>query len=190
MPVGRPVSVSLASQDVIHSMFVPAFRVKQDVVPGRTTQLWFEATKTGRYRLFCAEYCGTQHAKMTGWITVMEPAAYAEWLDSRSEGQSMAEEGAALFRSLGCSGCHGRSTRIRAPDLAGIYGQPVPTEDQGVVVADAAYLRDSILRPGKHIAAGYEPVMPSFDGLLTEAEIQLLVAYIRSLGTGESVEGQ
>jgi cytochrome c oxidase subunit II len=187
VPVGQPVVVSLASQDVIHSFFVPAFRVKQDAVPGRATSVWFEATKPGRYRLFCAEYCGTRHSGMTGWITVLEPEDYARWLDARDGGLSLAEEGKALFRALGCSGCHGNSARVRAPDLAGIWNRPVAT-DSGVVTADAAYIRDSILQPMKRIAAGYEPVMPSFDGLIDEAELQLLVAYIRSLEPEDPLE--
>lgn len=189
VPTGQPVVVSLASQDVIHSLFVPAFRVKQDAVPGRSTQLWFEATKPGRYRLFCAEYCGTEHSRMTGWITVMQPEDYAEWLDDQSGGDSMAAEGEKIFRAVGCSGCHGHSARIRAPELAGIHNRAVATES-GTVIADEAYIRDSILRPEKRIAAGYEPVMPSFDGLLTEGEIQLLLAYIRSLDPDDQVEVQ
>ncbi|MDF0602755.1 cytochrome c oxidase subunit II [Psychromarinibacter sp. C21-152] len=186
VPRGEPVVVRLGSQDVIHSMFVPAFRVKQDVVPGRSTELWFEATKTGKFRLFCAEYCGTEHSKMTGWITVMEPEDYADWLDRQAQAPSMAEEGEALFRALGCSGCHGASSEIRAPELAGIFSRPVATET-GTVTADATYIRDSILQPDKHVAAGYRAVMPSFDGLVSEAELQALVAYIRSLSLDEEV---
>lgn len=187
VPTGQPVVVSLASQDVIHSLYIPAFRVKQDVVPGRSTQLWFEATKPGRYHLFCAEYCGTEHSRMTGRVTVMPPEEYADWLARQSGGDSMAVEGEKIFRATGCSGCHGNSTRIRAPDLAGIYNHTVATES-GAVLADEAYIRDSILQPDKRIAAGYEPVMPSFDGLLTEGEIQLLLAYIRSLDPAGQLE--
>lgn len=181
IPVGRPVVVSLSAEDVIHSFFVPAFRVKQDAVPGRTTELWFQATEPGQYHLFCAEYCGTEHSKMTGWIFAMTPQAYADWLDAQPAGESPAAEGKRLFSALGCSGCHGAGAEVRAPDLAGIWGRPVAT-DSGVVTADAAYVRDSILQPERRIAAGYAPRMPSFDGLIDEGELQSLIAYIRSMG--------
>ena len=181
VPVGKPVVVSLASQDVIHSFFVPAFRVKQDAVPGRTTHVWFIATEAGRYHLFCAEYCGTQHSEMGGWVSAMPPEDYAAWLKSQGEGETLAAEGAKLFRALGCSGCHGNSSKVRAPGLDGIFGRPVALANQQTVIADERYLRDSILNPKTEIAAGYDPVMPSFDGLVDEAELQMLVAYLKSL---------
>ncbi|ARP65682.1 MULTISPECIES: cytochrome c oxidase subunit II [unclassified Mesorhizobium] len=181
VPVGKPVVVSLASQDVIHSFFVPAFRVKQDAVPGRATHVWFTATRPGRYHLFCAEYCGTQHSEMGGWIDVMAPEQYAAWLSAQGESESLAQGGEKLFRALGCSGCHGNSSKVRAPDLAGVFGRPVALSDRQTVVADERYLRDSILNPMKEVAAGYQPVMPSFEGLVDEAELQMLVAYLKSL---------
>jgi cytochrome c oxidase subunit 2 len=181
VPAGRPVVVSLASQDVIHSFFVPAFRVKQDAVPGRTTHVWFTATKPGRYHLFCAEYCGTQHSEMGGWVTVMPPEQYAAWLKKQGEGETLAAGGEKLFRALGCSGCHGNSSKVRAPDLANVYGRPVALEGKQTVIADERYLRDSILNPGKQVAAGYTPVMPSFDGLIDEGELQMIIAYLKSL---------
>jgi cytochrome c oxidase subunit 2 len=181
VPAGRPVVVSLASQDVIHSFFVPAFRVKQDAVPGRTTHVWFTATKPGRYHLFCAEYCGTQHSEMGGWVTVMPPEQYAAWLKGQGEGETLAASGEKLFRALGCSGCHGNSSKVRAPDLANVYGRPVALEGKQTVIADERYLRDSILNPGKEVAAGYAPVMPSFDGLIDEGELQMVIAYLKSL---------
>jgi cytochrome c oxidase subunit 2 len=180
VPVGEPVVLDLGSQDVIHSFFVPAFRVKKDAVPGRTTFVSFTASRTGRFRLFCAEYCGTRHSGMTGWIYAVSPEDYAAWLDAQGAQMSLAEQGERLFRSLGCSGCHGASSAVRAPDLTGIWDRPVATET-GVVTADTAYLRDSILRPEARIVAGYPPVMPSFDGLIDEGELQLLIAYIQSL---------
>ncbi|MBN9071181.1 MAG: cytochrome c oxidase subunit II [Rhizobiales bacterium] len=181
VPVGKPVVVSLASQDVIHSFFVPAFRVKQDAVPGRTTHVWFTATEPGRYHLFCAEYCGTQHSEMGGWVDVLPPEQYAAWLSGQGEGETLAAAGEKLFRALGCSGCHGASSKVRAPPLDNVYGRPVALANRSTVIADERYLRDSILQPAKEVAAGYEPVMPSFDGLVDEAELQMLLAYLKSL---------
>ncbi|UCI29337.1 cytochrome c oxidase subunit II [Mesorhizobium sp. B4-1-4] len=190
VPVGRAVVVSLASQDVIHSFFVPAFRVKQDAVPGRTTHVWFIATELGRYHLFCAQYCGTQHSEMGGWVTAMAPEQYASWLENQGEGETLAASGEKLFRALGCSGCHGNSSKVRAPSLAGIFGRPVALANQQTVIADERYLRDSILVPNKEIAAGYEPVMPSFDGLVDEGELQMLLAYLKSLSPRERVKNE
>jgi cytochrome c oxidase subunit II len=181
VPVGKAVVVSLASQDVIHSFYVPAFRVKQDAVPGRTTHVWFIATEPGRYHLFCAEYCGTQHSEMGGWVTAMAPEQYASWLGNQHESETLAASGEKLFRALGCSGCHGTSSKVRAPELDGIFGRPVALANQQTIIADDRYLRDSILIPNKEIAAGYEPVMPSFEGLVDEAELQMLMAYLKSL---------
>lgn len=181
VPVGKAVIISLASQDVIHSFFVPAFRVKQDAVPGRTTHIWFVANETGQYHLFCAQYCGTQHSEMGGWVTVMPTQAYAAWLGKQGLGDTLAADGERLFRALGCSGCHEKSSKVRAPDLTGIFGQPVSLDNQQTVIADDRYLRDSILNPKKEIAAGYDPVMPSFDGLVDEGEMQMLLAYLKSL---------
>jgi len=181
VPVGKAVVVSLAAQDVIHSFYVPAFRIKQDAVPGRTTHIWFIATEPGSYHLFCAQYCGTQHSEMGGWVTVMAPEQYAAWLNSQGEGETLAASGEKLFRALGCSGCHGANSKVRAPSLDGIFGRPVPLDNQQTVIADDRYLRDSILNPKKEIAAGYQPVMPSFDGLIDEGEMQMLLAYLKSL---------
>ncbi|MGN6303536.1 MAG: cytochrome c oxidase subunit II [Mesorhizobium sp.] len=190
VPAGRPVVVSLASQDVIHSFYVPAFRLKQDAMPGRTTHLWFTADEPGRYHLFCAEYCGTQHSEMGGWVTVMPPEDFARWLSAQGQSESLAQGGEKLFRALGCSGCHGPSSKVRAPDLANVYGRPVALADRQTVLADERYLRDSILQPAKEIAAGYEPVMPSFDGLIDEGELQMLVAYLKSLSPERSTPSE
>jgi cytochrome c oxidase subunit II len=182
IPVGRPVQLILTSQDVIHSFFVPAFRIKQDVLPGRTTTTWFQATKAGSYHLLCSQFCGMDHSHMTGTVYAMEPADYENWLN-RTQGQpTMAAEGAKLYQRLGCSGCHGASNTVRAPSLDGIYGKPVPLEGRRIVIADDRYLHDSILLPKQEVAAGYKPVMPSFKGQIGEDEVLELVAYIRSLG--------
>jgi len=184
VPVGQPIEVVLTSEDVIHSFFVPAFRVKQDAVPGRYTSLWFEATATGRYHLFCTEYCGTLHSKMIGEVVVMEPTAFQEWLQSGREGggqvASLPEQGRALFESRGCASCH-TGADARGPALTGLAGSSVALADGRTVTADDAYLRESILDPGARLVRGYQPLMPTFRGLLTEEQVMQLVAYIRSL---------
>jgi cytochrome c oxidase subunit 2 len=184
VPIGRPVVVELASQDVIHSFFVPAFRVKQDAVPGMSTSVWFEATRPGTYQLFCAEFCGTQHSEMHGEVVALEPERFTAWLQSEPQGDDLAAQGGKLFRALGCSGCH-MGGNVRAPDLTGIYGRPVALANSTTVLADTRYIRDSILDPNKEIAAGYDPIMPSFSGLVGEDELMQLVAYIRSLSDAE-----
>jgi cytochrome c oxidase subunit 2 len=181
VPRGERIRLLMTAQDVIHSFYVPEFRVKQDVLPGRLTELGFRPTQLGTFHLLCAEYCGTLHARMGGEVTVMEPADYAKWLAAQPEGDDLGREGAALFVSLGCAGCHAGSTAVRAPDLAGVYGTDVHLADGRVVRADEAYLRDSILQPRRDVVAGYQPLMPSFAGLVGEDELQRLVAYIRSL---------
>jgi cytochrome c oxidase subunit 2 len=159
-------------------------------VPGRTTHVWLVATEPGLYQLFCAEYCGTQHSEMGGWVTVMPPEQFAAWLSAQGQGESLAQSGGKLFRALGCSGCHGPSSKVRAPALEGVYGRPVALADKRTVMADDRYLRDSILDPGKEIAAGYEPIMPSFAGLVDEAELQMLVAYLKSLSPTDTIQSE
>jgi len=182
VPRGQPVRLVMTSQDVIHSFFVPAFRAKQDVLPGRYTELWFTATAAGRYHLFCAEYCGTDHAGMgSGEVIVMEPADFQRWLAAADGAPDAASRGAALFREFGCSGCHGANAAVHAPDLAGLYGKPVPLSGGSTVIADDRYLHDAILLPRKEIAAGYAPIMPSFAGRIGEEDVFDLIAYIRGL---------
>jgi cytochrome c oxidase subunit 2 len=181
VPVGRTVKLTLASQDVIHSFYVPAFRIKQDVVPGRFTTEWFKPTRVGDYHLFCAEYCGSSHSQMIGTVHVMEPAQYQAWLTRGQAGDTMVQSGAKLFRELGCSGCHMGNAAIRAPRLEGLYGKPVPLQGGQVIRADDQYIRDSILLPASQITAGYEPLMPTFQGHITEEELVQLIAYIKSL---------
>ncbi len=181
IPLGANVRLMMTSQDVIHSFYVPAFRVKQDVVPGRYTTEWFRATRLGEYHLFCAEYCGTQHSGMIGHIIVMEPAAYAQWMASGDRNVPVVAEGRELFTQLGCSGCHGENSKIHAPRLEGIYGKPVPLNGGQTVVADEKYLRDSILMPGAQIAGGYENLMPTFKDRITEEQLMQIIAYLKSL---------
>ncbi|MEI7035331.1 cytochrome c oxidase subunit II [Fulvimonas yonginensis] len=179
VPVGQPVRLVMTSRDVIHSFYVPAFRVKQDVLPDRYTQLWFTATQAGSYDLFCAEFCGTDHSRMRGRVIAMPPADYARWLHAH-QGTGLAAQGAALFRQLGCSGCHDPRSGVHAPDLYGLYGRTVPLADGAQVLADERYLHDSILLPKKQIAAGYAPIMPSFEGRIGEEDVLALVAYLKT----------
>lgn len=182
VPVGRPVRVTVASEDVIHSFFIPAFRIKHDVVPGRYDSLWFTATKPGRYHLFCAEYCGTEHSGMVGWVTVMSQADYQNWLAGGGAEGSMANEGEKLFQQLGCSTCHLLDQQGRCPNLRGLYGARVQLQDGSTVIADDAYIRESILNPNAKIAAGFRPdIMPTFQGQVSEEGILQLIAYIKSL---------
>jgi cytochrome c oxidase subunit 2 len=183
IPVDKPVRLVMTSQDVIHSFFVPAFRVKQDVVPGREAEIWFQATKTGVFPLLCAEYCGTDHSMMRGRIIVMRQEDYADWLTKQPEGDDLAHVGAKLFVARGCSGCHDDASKVHAPKLAGLYGRSVQLSDGRQIKADDGYIRDSILQPKRDITAGFEPIMPSYAGLLDDGEIQSLTAYIRSLAS-------
>jgi cytochrome c oxidase subunit 2 len=181
VPVGRNVKLTLASQDVIHSFYLPEFRIKQDVVPGWYRAIWFNARKVGEYHLFCSEFCGTHHSAMVGRVVVMEPADYERWLVQGQPGSTLAQSGEKLFRELGCSGCHENSTIIRAPPLQGVFGKPVPLLSGQIVAADEGYIRDSILLPAKDIAAGYTNDMPSYKGRVNEEQLLELIAYIRSI---------
>jgi cytochrome c oxidase subunit 2 len=189
VPLGRPVKLTMISEDVVHSFGIPAFRVKQDVIPGRYTQLWFEPTRVGRYHLFCSQFCGTNHAIMGGYVTVMEPQEWEKWMRTGNTPRSLASIGERKFRELGCTGCHGGNSTVRAPSLEGIYNQPVAVQlpDQGnrtvTIKADDRYIHDSIVLPAKEVAAGYPPIMPSYKGRLTEEELIQLVEYIKSLDT-------
>jgi cytochrome c oxidase subunit II len=182
VPLGQPVHLLMTSQDAIHSFFVPAFRVKQDLVPGRYTSLWFTATKLGDFQLLCAEYCGTEHSRMLGRIVVMPPAEYAKWVASGPSEPSLAQYGFARFRQLGCSGCHSPQSTVHAPSLDGLIGRTVHLQDGRTIVADETYVRDSILLPKKDVVAGFAPVMPSFAGQVSEEDIQALIAYLQSTG--------
>lgn len=181
VPVNRAIKLTLASEDVIHSFFVPAFRIKQDVVPGRFTTEWFTPTRTGAYRFYCSEYCGADHSKMQGMVYVMTPAEYQGWLARAAPRDTLAQAGEKLFRELGCSGCHVNSSAVHAPPLEGLYGRLVPLNDGTFVRVDDKYIRDSILLPNSQIVAGYQPVMPSFEGHISEEELLKLIAYIKSI---------
>lgn len=205
VPIGVPIRIIATSQDVIHSFFIPAFRIKRDVLPGRYTSLWFEATQVGEYHLFCAEYCGTEHAKMIGTITVMQLNDYQAWLqaepdpliepiapDTSSEAMQdaveeidvqgpMAVQGARLFQQHACISCHRLDGSGVGPTLVGLYGSQIRFLDSEVVTADENYIRESILKPQARVLPGYQPIMPTFEGQLNEEELNELIAYIKSL---------
>jgi cytochrome c oxidase subunit 2 len=179
------VKLTMSSEDVLHAFYVPAFRVKMDVLPGHFTTVWFEATKTGAFHLFCAEYCGTVHAGMIGKVIVMTPADYERWLSGDAAGETMAETGAKLFEQLACHTCHSDQPDARGPSLTGIFGREVSLQDGSRVLADENYLRQSILAPNAKIVKGYRPIMPTFQGQISEAGLMQIVAYIRSLSSRE-----
>jgi len=182
VPLGRAVKLTMISEDVIHSMFVPAFRVKRDVLPGSYATCWFEATRTGEFHLFCAEYCGTNHSRMTGRVVVMEPADYQAWLAGGKANERPAEAGKRLFDELRCISCHvGDGATSRCPPLANLYGRQVRLVGGRMVKADESYLRESIVRPADKKVEGFEPIMPSFDGQVDEEQLTQLIAYIKSL---------
>jgi cytochrome c oxidase subunit II len=182
VPAGRPIELVMTSQDVIHSMSIPEFRVKQDVLPGRYTRLWFTATRPGEYRLYCTQYCGASHSRMVGRVVVMEPAAFEGWLAGHPSAQTMAARGAERFRQFGCSGCHGANATVRAPRLEGVFGKPVQLKDGRSVIADERFIRDSVLLPNKDVPAGYDPIMPSFRGQIGEEDLLEIVEYVKSIG--------
>jgi len=183
-PVGRPVRLIMTSQDVIHSLFLPALRLKQDVLPGRYTYLWFTADKPGVYNLLCAELCGSEHSRMTGRLVLMNAADYARWSAAQPGAENLAADGEKLFRSYGCSGCHAPQSSVHAPDLNGVFGRRVQLAGGKTVTADEAYLRDSILLPQKDVVAGFDPVMPSFQGVVSDDDMVKLIAYLKSLTAG------
>ena len=186
VPLGQPTKLLMTSEDVIHSFFVPAFRTKADVVPGRYTQIWFTPTKTGRFHLFCAEYCGAEHSRMGGWITVMEAEEYQKWLASVPVQKSPATAGGELFARLACDSCHREGGGRAGPSLQGLFGSEVELADGRRVRADEHYLRESILTPGAKVRAGYQAVMPSFQGQVSEENVLALIDYMKSLKPGHT----
>ncbi|NPD69496.1 cytochrome c oxidase subunit II [Lichenicola cladoniae] len=181
VPTGQPILINMISQDVIHALYLPALRIQMETLPGRYTQLWFKADKPGVYRLYCSEYCGTDHSKMDGLLTIMTPTDYSNWLRRSGNSTSLASQGKMLFSSYGCAGCHDQGSVVRAPSLAGLFGSPVPLEAGGTLIAGDGYIRDKILYPDHNLIAGYKQVMPSFKGVVQEGDLVLLTAYIKSL---------
>jgi cytochrome c oxidase subunit II len=180
VPTGRPIKLTLASEDVIHSFYIPAFRLKHDVVPGSYQTYWFEATEPGRYHLFCAEYCGTNHSRMIGWVTVMDPVSYQNWLAAGATNATMADLGEKLFEKYGCITCH--VTNHQGPALTNVFGHPVQLSDGRTALADEPFLRESILNPNAKVVRGYQPnVMPVYQGQIDEEGLLQLIVYIKSL---------
>jgi cytochrome c oxidase subunit 2 len=188
VPVGRAVKLTMATEDVIHSFYIPAFRVKKDVVPGMYTTMWFQPTKPGKYHLFCAEYCGNQHSGMRGSVYVMEQPDYEAWLSGAPRGETMVQSGERLFHRLGCFTCHRSDVPGRGPVLAGVFGSQVLLESGQRAFADESYLRESILRPEAKIVAGYRTRMPTFQGQITEEGLMQIIAYIKSLAARERID--
>jgi cytochrome c oxidase subunit 2 len=207
VPIGQAVKLTMTSEDVIHSFYVPAFRMKADVLPGRYTTTWFQAIKVGEYHLFCAEYCGTEHSGMIGRIVVMEPADYQAWLSqsgptavaaaaagagaaAQPAAASPVAAGEALFQQKACVTCHQAQGGALGPSLVGVYGKKVKLQDGSEVVVDDAYIRESILNPTAKLVAGFQPVMPTFQGQLDEEQIMQLIQYIKSLKPADGAAGQ
>ena len=190
VPVNQTIRLTLTSEDVIHSFFIPAFRTKKDAVPGRYNTMWFEATKVGEYHLFCAEYCGTQHSGMIGKVIVMEPKDYQRWLSStaaggEATGQSMAQQGEQQFQQLGCITCHKMEPGGRGPLLVDAFGKPVQLASGETVTVDEAYVRESILTPTVKVVKGFQPIMPAFQGQVSEETLTQLVEYVKSLSAAK-----
>jgi cytochrome c oxidase subunit II len=188
VPVGRNVKLITTSEDVIHDFFVPAFRMKADVLPGRYVSLWFRPTRPGRYQLFCAEYCGTQHSRMIGEVVVMDPSEYQTWLSGGAPEGSLASSGEKLFQDLACITCHRSDAQGRGPVLQGLFGKTVALQSGESVVADEGYIRESILNPAAKVTAGFQPIMPAFQGLVSEEQLLELIEYVKSLGVQGQVE--
>lgn len=181
VPTGQRIVLTMISEDVIHSFFVPAFRAKKDVLPGMYSSLWFMPTKPGTYHLFCAEYCGTKHSEMTGQVVVLDPAEYQAWLDGRPSEKDPLQTGALLFQNLRCDTCHFAGSGARGPDMAGRFGSDVVLSDGQTVRFDERYLRESLLEPAKRLSSGFQPLMPSYKGQVTESDILALGTYLKSL---------
>lgn len=188
VPTGRPVQLTMISQDVFHSFSIPDFRVKREVIPGRYSTVWFEATTPGTYHLFCTQYCGTLHSRMIGQITVLTPDDYTKWTQESTSGMSLAQNGERLFASMGCNACHSGAASARGPNLAGVYGSKLQLANGSQVLVNEAFLRDSILNPSQHVTAGFAPIMPTYQGQISEDGLIDLVEYIKVLQTNYRVQ--
>ena len=188
VPVGQPVQLTMISQDVFHSFSIPDFRVKREVIPGRYSTVWFQATDPGTYHIFCTQYCGTLHSGMIGEVTAMSPADYKKWLDQSNSGMSLAQNGERLFASMGCNACHSGNAAARGPNLAGVYGSKLTLTDGSQVLVNDAYLRDAILNPSQHVTAGYAPIMPTYQGQISEDGLIDLVEFIKQLQSNYRIQ--
>jgi cytochrome c oxidase subunit 2 len=190
VPVNEPVKVTMTSQDVIHDFYIPAFRVKKDVLPGRYTSIWFQATQTGTFHLFCAQYCGTDHAEMIGWIYVMTPTDYTAWLAGGEKTISMTQRGEQLYSQFGCVGCHAPGDSASGPSLVGLYGKPQKLSNGQTQVLDEDAIRQSLMVPNSVSVAGYKNNMPTYKGQMTEEQVMDLIAFVKSLGSQEKENGK
>jgi len=188
VPTGKPIQLTMISQDVFHSFSIPDFRIKREVIPGRYSTVWFEATQVGTYHLFCTQYCGTQHSGMVGEITVMTPTDYKKWLEQSNSGQSLAQNGERLFASMGCNSCHNGTAAARGPSLAGVYGSKLTLTDGRQILVDDAYLRNAILNPSEHVTAGFAPIMPTYQGQISEDGLIDLVEFIKNMQSNYRVQ--
>ncbi|HEY0306525.1 MAG TPA: cytochrome c oxidase subunit II [Acidobacteriaceae bacterium] len=188
VPMGKPVQLTMISQDVFHSFSVPDFRVKREVIPGRYTTVWFNATTPGTYHIFCTQYCGTLHSGMIGEVTVMTPSDYEKWTQESTSGMSLAQNGERIFASMGCNACHNGTAAARGPNLAGVYGSKMQLTDGRQVLVDDAYLRDAILNPSQHVTAGYAPIMPTYQGQISEEGLIDLIEYLKNLNSNYRVQ--
>jgi cytochrome c oxidase subunit 2 len=188
IPINRPIQVTLISQDVFHSFSIPAFRVKREAIPGRYNTEWFEATQVGTYHLFCTQYCGTNHSQMIGTITALSPADYKKWTEESTSGMSLAQNGERLFASMGCNACHSGNAAARGPSLAGVYGSKLTLTNGSQVLVNEAYLRDAILNPSQHVTSGYAPIMPTYQGQISEDGLIDIVEYLKTLNTNFRVQ--
>jgi len=188
VPVNQPIKLTMTSEDVIHDFSVPAFRVKKDVVPGMYTELWFQATKTGRFDLYCDQYCGTNHSAMIGTITALSPADYKKWTEQSTSGMSLAQNGERIFASMGCNACHSGNAAARGPNLAGVFGSTLRLTNGSDVLVNEAYLRDAILNPSQHVTSGYTPIMPTYQGQISEDGLIDLVEYLKNLNSNDRVQ--
>jgi cytochrome c oxidase subunit 2 len=188
VPAGQNVQLTMISQDVFHSFSIPDFRVKREVIPGRYSTVWFNATTPGVYHLFCTQYCGTQHSGMIGEVTVLTPDDYKKWLAESTSGMSLAQNGERLFASMGCNACHSGNAAARGPNLAGVYGSRLTLTDGSQVLVNDAYLRDAILNPSQHVTAGFAPIMPTYQGQISEDGLIDLVEYIKNMQSNYRVQ--
>jgi cytochrome c oxidase subunit 2 len=188
VPIGQPIQLTMISQDVFHSFSIPAFRIKREVIPGRYSTVWFEATTPGEYHLFCTQYCGTNHSQMIGTITAMTPDDYKKWTQSSTSGMSLAQNGERLFASMGCNACHSGNAAARGPNLAGVFGSKLALTNGSQVLVNEAYLRDAILNPSQHVTSGYAPIMPTYQGQISEDGLIDIVEYLKSLNTNYRVQ--
>jgi len=188
VPTGKPIQLTMISQDVFHSFSIPDFRIKREVIPGRYSTVWFEATQVGTYHLFCTQYCGTQHSGMVGEVTVMTPGDYKKWLEQSNSGQSLAQNGERLFASTGCNSCHNGTAAARGPSLAGVYGSKLTLTDGRQILVDDAYLRNAILNPSEHVTAGFAPIMPTYQGQISEDGLIDLVEFIKNMQSNYRVQ--